>query len=156
MAAVGMAAGDLLRGRGAAGAGLDDVGLDKVPAGVKEAASKAVPGAKWTAATRSVDEGRVTYELEGEDADKRKVWVDLTADGKVNEMSYLIELAKVPRVVTAALKKKMPRFQVSASYEAFKDGKVFAYYFDGKRPRDKEEISVSVSADGKSVEIDED
>jgi hypothetical protein len=155
LAAGGVAAGNLLRGGVAFGAGSEEIDLAKVPAKVKEGAGKAVPGAKWTGATKYVYGGEVSYELEGEDASKKKVWVDLTPEGEVNEVSSLIESGKVPEVVAAALKKRMPRFAVSTSYEARKDGKVVGYYFDGKRPRDKEEITVSVSPDGKEIEIDE-
>ena len=57
--------------------------------------------------------------------------------------------------VQAALRKKMPRFKVSTAFEVREDGKVVGYNFEGKRPRDKEEILVFVSADGKEVEIDD-
>jgi hypothetical protein len=57
--------------------------------------------------------------------------------------------------VTTALKKKLPRFQVATAYEARQEGKVIRYDFEGKRPRDKKEITVSVSANGKEIEIDE-
>ena len=112
--------------------------------------------AKWTGASKSEEDGEVTYELEGEDAAKRYVWVELTADGKVNEVGFEIQFGEAPSVVTSALKKKFPQFQVASTYEARQEGKVVRYDFEGKRPRDKEEITVSVSADGKEVEIDED
>ncbi|WP_406699802.1 hypothetical protein V5E97_13195 [Singulisphaera sp. Ch08] len=156
LASGALAASSQFLGQSTHGASLDDFDLGKVPAKFKAAASEAVPEAKWTSASKSVDDGDVTYELGGVDADKRKVWVTLTGDGKVDEVSYEIAIDKVPQVVTAALKKKMPRFQVSTSYESRKEGKVYWYYFDGKRPRDKEEITASVSPDGKEVELEED
>lgn len=155
-AAAGIAVASLLQGRTVLATTDDEIDLDKVPAKVKEAASKALPKAHWTGASKSVDDGKVTYQLDGEDAAKRYVGVELTADAKVNELQFEIAYAKVPQLVTAALKKKFPRFQVAKSYEARQDNKVIRYDFDGKRPRDKDEISVSVSADGKKIEIDED
>ena len=156
LAAGGLATASRLRAAIAVAEADDKVDLAKVPAKAKEAASKAMPRAKWTGATKSVEDGVVTYELEGEDTSKRYVWVDVTADAKVTEVGTEILAAKVPQVVTAALKKKFPRFQVSTSYEARHEGKVIRYDFEGKRPRDKEEITVSVSPDGKEVEIEED
>jgi hypothetical protein len=155
MAAGGIAGGKRHPGATAAETADDKIALAKVPVKIKEAASKALPRAKWTGATKSVEDGEVTYELEGEDAAKVYVWVELTADGKVNEVGSEIVIGKVPQVVTAALKKKFPRFQVASSYEARKEGKVIRYDFEGKRPRDKKEITVSVSVDGKEIEIDE-
>lgn len=133
----------------------DEIPLAKVPANVKEAASKALPGAKWTGATKWDEGGKTIYELEGEDATKTYVWVDVTSDAKINEVGSQVGFAKVPSVATAALKAKMRRFKATAVYEARLDGKVIRYDFEGKRPRDKEDITVSVSPDGKTVEIDE-
>ncbi len=155
MTAAGLSAATLLLTTFPANAADDKIDIDKVPAKVKEAATKAVPGVKWTGATKSVDDGKVMYELEGDDSADRYVSVELTAEAKVNEIDTEIDIAKVPNLVTAALKKKMPRFQVATAYEARQQGKVVRYDFEGKRPRDKKEITVSVSANGKEIEIDE-
>src|SRR5262245_30460456 len=151
-----LAVGTTLQGTVALAATNDEIALDRVPAKVKEAASKAIPGAKWTGANKSVEDGETVYTLEGEDAAKTHVWVDVTADAEITEVGSEIDLAKVPPVVAEALKTTLPQFKVSSAYEARLDGKVIRYYFDGKRPRDKEEIAVSVSPDGKSVKIEED
>jgi hypothetical protein len=66
-----------------------------------------------------------------------------------------IALGEVPQVVMTALEKKLPRFQIASSYEARLDSKVIRYDFEAKRPVDKEEITISVSPDGKEVEIDQ-
>jgi hypothetical protein len=156
LAGCGVAAGLWHLDARASGAGDDEIELAKVPAKIKEAANKAIPRAKWTGASKSEEDGIVTYQLDGEDAAKRYVGVELTADAKVNELQFEIAPARIPKVVTAALKKKMPRFQVISASEARREGKVVRYDFEGKRPRDKTEIEVSVSADGKTIEIDED
>jgi hypothetical protein len=155
LAAGAIAAGTRLTENSAAGATDDKIDLAKVPAAIKQAASKAIPGAKWTGASKSVEDGEVTYQLDGEDAAKRYVGVELTADAKVTELQFEIASAKVPPLVTSALKKKLPRFQVATSYEARHEDKVIRYDFEGKRPRDKKEITVSVSTDGKEIEVDE-
>jgi hypothetical protein len=136
-------------------ADVDKIDLSKVPAKIKDAASKAVPGAKWTGASKHLDDGKVTYELEGEDSAGGYVSAELTADAKVNEVGFEIAIEKVPAIVTGALQKKMPRFKVATAYEARKEGEVIRYDFEGKRPRDKKELTVSVSTNGKEIEIDE-
>jgi hypothetical protein len=156
LAAGGVAAGKWLHADTETATTDDKIDLAKVPAKVKEAANKALPKAKWTGASKSEEDGKVTYELEGEDAAKHYVWVELTADAKVNEVGSEIAFGTVPQLVTAALKKKFPRFVVASSYEARHEGKVIRYDFEGKRPRDKKEITVSVSSDGKEIEIDKD
>ena len=40
----------------------EKIDLAKVPAGVKQAAAKAVPGAKWESATKETEKGKTTYE----------------------------------------------------------------------------------------------
>jgi hypothetical protein len=155
LAAGTFAGGKRLHGETVAGA-TDEIGLAKVPAKVREAASRAVPGARWTGASRSVEDGSVTYELEGQDSGKNDVWVALTADARIKEVGTEIDDEKVPPVVTAALKKRFPRFDVNAAYEVRQNGKVIRYEFEGKQPRDKETITVAVTPDGKTVEIEDD
>jgi hypothetical protein len=154
LSAGGLASARLLPGDREAKAADDEIDLAKVPVKVKEAAAKAVPRAQWTSASKSEDEGEVIYELEGSDAAQRYVWVEVTAKGVVNEVQTEIPFREVPAVVRAALKGKLPRFKATTTYEARQQGKVVRYDFEGKRPRDREEIGVSISADGKEVEID--
>jgi hypothetical protein len=156
LAVGGIAAGTRLQENTAVAATDDKIDLAKVPANVKAAASKALPGAKWTGASKSVEDGKVTYQLDGEDASKHYVGVELTADAKANEVQFEIANEKAPKLVTAALKKKLPRFTVESTYEVRKENKVIRYDFEGKRPRDTKEITVSVSDDGKEIEIDAD
>jgi hypothetical protein len=130
--------------------------LAKVPAKAKEAATKAVPGARWTGASQHEEDGEITFELEGTDAEKRYVWAEVSAEGEVEEVGTEIPMKQVPVVVTAKLKASLPRFVSTTVYEARQDGKAIRYDFEGKRPRDKEEITVSISADGKEIEIDAD
>lgn len=132
------------------------IDLAKLPAKVKKAANDAVPGAKWKEAFTDEDEGKVFYTLEGTDAKGRNVSVEVTAEGKVNEVETEIPLKDVPKVVMDALRAKMPKFKISAVSEVRQEGKVVGYNFDGQRPaKDKEDITVSVSADGKTIEIDD-
>jgi hypothetical protein len=145
----------LLKQPTAVRAAADEIDLAKVPAKVRRAADKAVPGASWSSAYKDEEDGEVIYELEGKDRQKRSVTVEVSAQGEVNEVETEIPFKEVRENVQAALRKKMPRFKVSTAFEVREDGKVVGYNFEGKRPRDKEEIVVFVSADGKEVEIDD-
>ena len=137
-----------------AGDGPEDVPLDKVPAVVKKAAEKAAPGIIWDEATKETDGKLVVYTLTGENAKMRSVSVEVTAAGKVREVSTEIPLDEVPKAVAAALAKRFPRFKADDVYEVKKGGKVVEYHFDGRRPADTDDVSITVSADGKTVEID--
>jgi len=134
----------------------DEIDLAKVPAKVRKAADKAVPKAVWTSASMSKEDGEVTYELEGTDASKRFVSVEVSSDGEVSEVQTEIPQKEVPAVVAAKLKSRFPRFVTSTVYEVREDGKVIRYDFEGKRPKDKEDIGIYISADGKDVELDAD
>ena len=136
--------------------GAAEIALKKVPAVVRAAADKAVPEAKWASASKETeDDKEFWYELEGKDAKGRNVHVSISEGGKVDEVSTEIASKDAPKVVTDALSAKFPKFKIETSYEIVKDGKIDRYDFEGKRPRDKEEITVSVSPDGKKVEVDE-
>ncbi len=134
----------------------EDIDLKKVPAVVRKAADKAVPKAKWESATKETeDKKEFWYELEGKDAKGRYVHVTVSTDGTVDEVSTEIEFKDAAKVVKDALKAKFPKFKVDTSYEIRKDEKIERFDFEGKRPKDKEEITISVSPDGKSVEVAE-
>jgi hypothetical protein len=135
-------------------AATDEIELAKLPAKVRRAADLAVPGATWSNAYKDDEDGELVYEIDGKDRQKRSVTVEVSAQGDVNEVETEIPFKEVRENVQAALKKKMPRFKVSAAFEIREDGKVAGYNFEGKRPRDKEDIVVFVSVDGKEVEID--
>ena len=140
----------------AAHATAEDIALSKLPPAVRKAADKAVPKAKWESATKETeDKKEFWYELEGKDAKGRYVHVTVSTDGTVDEVSTEIDYKDAPKVVKDALKAKFPKFKVETSYEIRKDEKIERFDFEGKRPKDKEEITISVSPDGKSVEIDE-
>lgn len=132
-----------------------DIDLGKVPPKVRSAADKEVPGAKWTTASKDEEEGEVFYELEGTDSKGRDVTVDVTAAGEVEEVSTDIPFKEVPAAVMAALKAKMPRFDATGVTEKNLGGDVEGYEFEGMRPKDKEEIYVYVSTDGKTIEIED-
>jgi hypothetical protein len=131
-----------------------DIDLEKVPPKVRSAADKAVPGAKWTGAIKEEDESEVIYELEGTDGKGQDVTVEVTASGEVEGITTEISLQEVPVVVMTALQKKMPHFKATSVTELREDGEVDSYTFEGKRPKDKEEIDVYVSADGETIEIE--
>jgi hypothetical protein len=127
-----------------------------VPKKVTAALLAAVPGFKADAAYEARTDGKVTrYDFEGTDAQGRAVDADVSADGEVGEVSTEVPLAGVPKVVSAALAARMPRFKATAAYEVRAEGKVVRYDFDGRRPRDQDGITVSVSADGKTVTVED-
>ncbi len=204
------------------------VEVAKVPAKVREAAEVIVPGAKWTAADSSKEDGQVVYELEGTDGKGRKVYVEVSADGTVTEVQTKIALtdppiavweavaksqptfeaatayevrsgdkllrpgdgdlsyevsgmyqknrqvifevtpageiteierdvsvSDVPKVVMDALQKKLPKFKATSATELTEGGTVTGYHLEGKRPKDKKDTAVFVSADGKEVQVED-
>jgi len=132
-----------------------EIPLDDVPKAARQAADEAVPKATWDAAYEDREDGELIYELAGKDAEDREVAVMVTEEGKVELIELEIALKDVPAVVTDALKAKFPRFTASTVFELKQAGKVVGYDFEGKRPKDKKEIGISVSVDGKEVEKDE-
>jgi len=134
----------------------EEIPLAKVPAVVRKAADKAVTGATWTTAYLVRDEEKSFYELEGKIAKGRVVIVTITPDGIAEDVTTEIPVKEVPESVMAALKAKYPRFKSKVAFEISEDGKVTGYDFEGRRPKDKHDIGIYVSADGETIEIDED
>jgi len=151
--AFGLTAFACLQARGA----FDEQKIDlaKVPAVVRQAAEKAAPGVKFTQATKETEEGKTTYSLEGKNAQNRDVTVEVTPDGKVLEVETEIEMNEVPKIVSSALKAKMPTFLPVEASTIHKDGKLVWYAFEGKDEKGAE-LDVLVSPDGKTVKLDDD
>jgi hypothetical protein len=133
----------------------EEIDLKKVPSVVRKAADKAVPKAKWIMALRIKDEDGEIYMLEGTNSKGRDVTIEVTSEGEVEKIETEITLKEVPKVVLRALADQVPKFKATAVFSIREDDEL-SYQFEGKRPKDKEEITVVISADGKTVEVDED
>lgn len=154
--AVGLLAGGAVRA--------DTIKLSDVPAKARAAADKAVPKAKWTDASKEKDGDEVWYDLEGTDAKGRYVCVSVYPDGNVDEVTTEVQRGDVPEPVLTAVKKhkELSGFKATTYYEVRDgDGKLDRYDLEGAIPSGKKkgkdkEVTVSVSPDGKEVEIDSD
>ena len=133
----------------------DKIELAKVPTNIREAANKALPRVRWTGATKSVEDGKVTYQLEGEDTAKGYVWVELTADAKVNEVGSEIVIEQGPADCHRGAQKEIPPVPGGVNLRGSQRRQSDQVRLRGETPRDKKEITVSVSVDGKEIEIDD-
>lgn len=129
--------------------------LAQVPAVVRQAAAKAVPGGTFTKASKETEEGKTLYELEGKNAQGREVSVGISADAVLLEVETVIPAAEVPKVVTDALNAKLKGFKASTIERIEKPGKPASYEFHGKRA-DGKKAEVVISADGRTVDVEDD
>jgi hypothetical protein len=153
---LGLASGLLLAGLTARPAFSSEDGpidMAKVPAAVKKAAEKAVPGGKLTKAATETEDGKTIYELSGTDAKGHEVDVSLTAEAVVIEVETVIPMSEVPKVVSDALKAKAKEITISKAETVTKEGKITAYEFAGKNAAGKS-VEVSVTPDGKTVKVE--
>ena len=134
----------------------EDLDLAKLPEIVRKAADKAVPNAKWNKAVKDTDGKDIWYDIEGMDAKGRNVWVTVESNGDIEEIETEIKPQEAPKIVLAALREKYPNFKISAVYEIRDDvNKVIRCNFEGKRLKDKKDITISFSGDGKFISIDD-
>jgi hypothetical protein len=131
------------------------VRLDELPKAVRQAAAAAVPGAKLTEAYRYIENGKTYYELSGFDAQHRAVDVDLTPQGGVVEVQTEIPIREVPKVVVDAVKVKTrgQRMTFGVVQVVTSQGQVVAYQFEGVTS-DDDDVEVTVSPDGRDVEVE--
>jgi hypothetical protein len=160
-AAIGapLAAAALLRPSGAIAAD-GEIALDKVPEAVTRAASQIAPNAKWSEAYQETEDGKVVYQLDGEEPGERDVTVEVTAEGKVTMVETEIDLADVPRVVTAAASAKLPKFQATAAYAIRRGADLAraepserAFALDGTEGNDRE-VSIETTPEGKITSLE--
>ena len=86
----------------------------------------------------------------------RKICVTVEPNGDIDEIETEIKAQNTPKNVMAALRGRLPNFKITAVYEIRNDeDKITRYDFDGKRPRDKEDVTISFTVDGKFIKLDE-
>jgi uncharacterized lipoprotein NlpE involved in copper resistance len=112
-------------------------------------ALRSLAGAKWTKATMKTGEAETTYEATGTNAKGQELTVTVT-DGDRSTVRTELEVFDVPSVVIDAIKAGRPKFRPSSVALVDAQGSV-AYVFDGKE--DGEEITLSVSLDGKTITV---
>jgi hypothetical protein len=141
----------------AARADEEEVKLADVPAAVRKAADKAAPKATWKEASKETEEGKTTYELSGTmpvGQDTREVSVEVTSEGKVIELEVEIPLKQVDARIHDMVKAKYPRFKAEEAASISRDGRPLGYELSGTM--EKKKVSVRVSADYKTIELEED
>jgi hypothetical protein len=131
------------------------VPMSRVPAAVRQAAEKAAPGVALTKALKTVEEGTTYYDLIGRDARGREVDVEVTARGQVLGVGVEVAMAQVPAAVLNALRAKARGMTFTDAEAVSLNGKVFAYRFEGETAKG-DDVEATVSADGRSVEIEVD
>jgi hypothetical protein len=103
----------------------EKVSFDKLPAAVKKAIKRKFPKAEIEGASREVEDGTTTYEVELEIKD-RSVDVTLKADGTILEIERETPVDKLPKVVKKALAARYPEAKIEKVEEVIKgeDGPV--------------------------------
>jgi hypothetical protein len=134
----------------------EDIALANLPDIIRKASDKAAPNAKWNKAVKDTDGKDTWYDISGIDAKGRKICVTVEPNGDIDEIETEIKAQNTPKSVMAALKERLPNFKISAVYEIRNDeDKVMKYDFDGKRLKDKEDVTISFTVDGKFIKLDE-
>ena len=134
----------------------EDIALANLPDIIRKASDKAAPNAKWNKVVKDTDGKDTWYDISGIDAKGRKICVTVEPNGDIDEIETEIKAQNTPKSVMAALKERLPNFKISAVYEIRNDeDKVMRYDFDGKRLKDKEDVTISFTVDGKFIKLDE-
>jgi bile acid:Na+ symporter, BASS family len=110
---------------GAAKADEEKIPIDKLPAAVLKAVKRKFPKAEIEKATREVEDGTTTYEVELEIKD-RSVDVALKADGTILEIEREVPIDELPKAVKKKLAARYPNAKIEKAEEVTKgeDGPV--------------------------------
>ncbi len=92
---------------GASHADEEKIPVEKLPAAVTKAVKKKFPKARIQAASREVEDGATTYEVELK-VEGRSVDLALNADGKILEIEKEIPVNELPKAVTKRLAARYP------------------------------------------------
>jgi hypothetical protein len=129
--------------------------IDELPGAVRQAAAEAVPGAKLTEACRYIENGKTYYELSGFDAQHRALDVNVTPQGSIVEIQTEVPIREIPKVVLDGIKSKTrgQKMTFGLAQVVTRQGQVVAYQFEGVTSDDRD-VEVTVSPDGRNVEIE--
>ncbi|MVF13613.1 hypothetical protein FT643_15835 [Ketobacter sp. MCCC 1A13808] len=131
------------------------IGLETVPAELMDKVSKLMPEATYQSANTEEENGDLVYEIQGVLADGRKLEVDITPAGDVEEIEVEFTHDLVPGAVLNAVESAYPGFTASfieASHSESK--KVVGYEFVGQQGGEK--LDLDVSADGRKIVVADD
>lgn len=122
----------------------------KVPAVVRQAVNKAVPGVKWSGATQ---ETQTFFHLDGKNAKGHKVEVSMAPDGTILELKTTLPMTDVPKPVASAVAAQAPKgFRVAEVLAVAPGGQLAGYLFLGKGA-DGKPVEIASTADGKMVQV---
>ncbi|MEO6811274.1 MAG: hypothetical protein ABI353_19360 [Isosphaeraceae bacterium] len=122
----------------------------KVPAVVRQAIDKAVPGVKWAGATQEV---QTFFHLDGKDSKGRKVEASMAPDGTILELKTTLAVTDVPKAVTSAVVAQAPKgFRVAEILAVAPGGQLAGYLFTGKGA-DGKPVEIAATPDGKMVQV---
>lgn len=110
------------------------------------------PATLVSANTETEDDGAVVYEIQATVQGGRKVEIDITPDGAVDEIEIEFRLEDVPGAVLNAIESKLPGFRaefIEASHSSAM--KVVGYEFVGMLGAEK--MDIEVSADGRTITV---
>jgi phosphopantothenoylcysteine synthetase/decarboxylase len=109
----------------AARADEEKIPVEKLPPAVAKAAKQKFPGARIHAASKEVEDGATTYEVELK-VEGRSVDLALNADGKILEIEKEVSIKELPRAVTKRLAARYPGAKIEKVEEITKgeDGPV--------------------------------
>ncbi|MEO0400353.1 MAG: hypothetical protein AAF224_13135 [Pseudomonadota bacterium] len=85
-----------------------EVSWDEVPVNVRDVAENTAPGIDFVKVSVEIENGVVIYEFEGETYDGRHVEVDVTEDGRLDEIEMEETEADLPEAVVAAIQEARP------------------------------------------------
>ncbi|MGB3622303.1 MAG: hypothetical protein WBA20_13220 [Ketobacter sp.] len=131
------------------------IDLQAVPADIMEKARVLMPEATYKSANTEAEADGLVYEIQGLLADGRKLEVDITESGEVEEFEVEFTHDLVPGAVLNAVKAAYPDLVVTfieASHSESK--KVVGYEFVGQQ--NGKQIDLDVSADGRSIVVADD
>lgn len=101
---------------------------------------------------QGLKDGDHLYDMRGTIAKGRDIQVQVTAEGEILESIVQVPIEKVQAVVTNALKKAKPAFEIGTVYALSEGEKIIGYHFEVKGPKGRDR-TISVSSDGTQVEV---
>ena len=130
------------------------IDVEDAPASALAVAEETAPGAEFDDVSVEVEAGVTVYEFRGVDYAGRRIEVDVTEDGALEEIEMEEAAADLPAVVLEAIEAREPGFEVTKVETSVRANGDFAYEVEGLDGRG-DFVEFDVTEDGEIIGEDD-
>ncbi|PQA85738.1 PepSY-like domain-containing protein [Hyphococcus luteus] len=132
-----------------------EIAMEDVPDLVLDTAMNTAPGVDFDRVSIEVENGVAIYEFEAKDHNGCHIEIDVTEDGRLEEIEMEVSMEDVPEAVATTLQREAPGFRADYIELSVRDGGgVYVYEFEGDV--DGAAVDIEIAENGELLVLSDD